>query len=273
MDIFSCQSVVEVIQTFLRQGKEKVPHGARARLAKALGFHPSYLAQVLSESAALSQEQTLAFCLWAGFSADQTEFLLALLNHERAGTTELRNFYLNKKQKILDRQGQLGRSISADRLAEERQHEFFSQWDFQAVHSALQIAGLSSIPKIAEFLTLPVERVGVVLQRLKVLGLVEVSKEQWTSLQPFVHFDGKNLATRQQFHLAWRLKALERNFTGQAQLPKERLNFSSLIALDRSYEQEIFEKLKVMIGKISRDLKDVRSDHLSVLNIDFFKLR
>jgi uncharacterized protein (TIGR02147 family) len=272
MDIFKCSSVVEVIFTHLRQGNEQVPHGARARLAKVMSCHTSYLAQVLSGVATLSQEQALAFCLWAGLSAEQIEFFLAMLNHERAGSHELRDFYAKKKDQLIERQGKLGRSLSANRLEEEQQVEFFSQWEYQAVLSALQIPSLHSVGKIAEFLAFSLGQTEKTLRGLKKLGLAEVTKERWKSLQSFVHFHGENPEVRQKFHLSWRLKALEKNFMRPAKAPRENLNFSSLLTLDRAAQEKIRQKIQTVIGEISRDLKEVPSEQLSVLNIDLFRL-
>lgn len=272
MDVFSCNSMKEVLSRYLIGDAAEIRRGSRSRLAKDLGFHPSYLSLVMDGTAHLSQEQVFRFTNLANISGDQTAFLLSLSSFERAGTEELKQFYKDQMKEIAKRQGSVGRRLKSERLKVRiQEEEFYSNWEYQAILGCLQIKNSSSVRHVAERLGIPVLAVESVLERLKTMGLAKCSQGQWTSLKPFVHLHGDPEISR-KFHLAWRLKSLEKNLVGTKQRNRNTMLFSSLITLNMNQHQKIRKAIDDMIKEVAKELEECPSEDLSVLNIDFFPL-
>ncbi len=271
-DIYTQKTSLDVILKVIKAGQDEIPHGAKNKLAKIIQCHPTYVAQILRGIVLMSQEQALLFCKEFDFNDQQTDFFLILLNIERAGTLALKNYYETKKNQLESKLGEVGRSLKASQLDEQFEEEFFSNWDFQSIYAALTLYGLKrSFKKITESLGIATDRANYILAKLQEFKMVTEINGKWTVNNTKIHFNGKNPEARQKFHLAWRLKALEKNFVSSAK-DKDNFNFSSIITLNKTYHEKLIMMLKKLIQDFSQDIDAIETDSISVLNIDFFQI-
>src|SRR4051812_19263358 len=87
----------------LEDHRSAVRRGFRSRLAEALACQNAYISQVLNGSANFSPEQGLKIANFLGINAGETRFFLVLIEHARAGTRELRDFYQRDLDEMRDR--------------------------------------------------------------------------------------------------------------------------------------------------------------------------
>ena len=85
----------DTIASFPRKG-----HGQTLRIAEHLGVHPTLVSQVLNGSRDFSPEQIYKLCSYLGLQQLETDFLLLLLQYERAGTSEFKKYYKAKIEEI-----------------------------------------------------------------------------------------------------------------------------------------------------------------------------
>jgi hypothetical protein len=71
--------------------------GELSRIAKAIRVHTSLMSHVFKKSKNLSREQALNISLYLGLSDEEAEYLLCLVDIERAGTQSLRGFLVRRK--------------------------------------------------------------------------------------------------------------------------------------------------------------------------------
>ena len=80
-------------RTCLRQFLDRGPRGTKLALARALRCQPGFVTQILKGEKQLSLEQALGFTSFAGLEGAEKEYFLLLVQKDRAGTRELRDFF------------------------------------------------------------------------------------------------------------------------------------------------------------------------------------
>ena len=78
--------------------------GPKARLAEFIGCQLAYLSQVLNGEANFSSEQAEACNRFFGHNKRESIYFINIVHYEKAGTTNLKKFYLDQINEILEEQ-------------------------------------------------------------------------------------------------------------------------------------------------------------------------
>jgi uncharacterized protein (TIGR02147 family) len=74
--------------------------GYRTRLAKAAGFSPSFLSQVMHETVELTPEHAIRLAQFWEMNETETEYFMLLVDHGRAGSITLRTHIKSRMEKM-----------------------------------------------------------------------------------------------------------------------------------------------------------------------------
>ncbi len=88
---------------FIRKKIETLPghgRGELSKIAKHLGIHTTMMSHVLKADAQFSLEQALRLADYFTMNEMETDYLVALVQWERAGDTRAKEFCLNKVNQI-----------------------------------------------------------------------------------------------------------------------------------------------------------------------------
>jgi plasmid maintenance system antidote protein VapI len=86
-------------KSFLRDQILVLPKKGRGeinRMAKHLRVHPTLISQVLNGTRDFSAEQIYSLCGYFGLQQLESDYLVLLLQFERAGTSEFKKYYTKK---------------------------------------------------------------------------------------------------------------------------------------------------------------------------------
>jgi hypothetical protein len=183
LPFFSSACYLDIIRSQLELNS--TVKGYKSLLAKAAGFHTSYLSHVLSERAHISPEQAIAICDFWGLNAIHTDYFLALLNKERAGSERLRKKYeldLDRIRKEAENSLVVmsPKEINKIKLRPDQLLFYLSNWFAPSIHIALRIQGLQTIKALAKRFDLSEAKVSDTLQKLLAMDAVSVNDEVWT---------------------------------------------------------------------------------------------
>src|ERR1700758_5240240 len=145
MSVFSAANyryfLLERLKAMPKEGSGQV-----ARIAKVLQMHPTRLSQVLHGHVNLTMEQAGRLAHHLGLSSLETEFFLALIQLERAGTEELRAIFRGQLKRLKEQSKELKHRVPKDiALSENQKAVFYSSWAYSAVRLATSIESLQSI--------------------------------------------------------------------------------------------------------------------------------
>ncbi len=262
--IFDYADYKSYLKALLKNG----PRGEQGRLAVALRCHSGYLSQVLLGNSHLSQEQGVDLNVFFGHSKAAAHYFLLLLQHARAGTPGLREYIEEQMHLVLEQQLNLkARFQVKDKISAADQALIYSSWHYTAIHLAVLIPRLKTVPALAQYLGISPERVREVVETLVRAGLVEEQGNKLSIGQKVVHL-GRDSPFISKHHANWRLQAL-------ASLDRNRssdLHYSSVVTIGKSDVKKVREILVRAIEEVRATIKPSPDEALYCYAIDWFSV-
>jgi len=196
------------------------------------------------------------------------DFFQLLVQKHRATDSAFKTHLKNRIQQIREARNEIkNRVVSTLAVPIEAQAQYYSSWLYIAVHMAASLAPAKSLGEIAQYLSVPVERVQETTQFLVSIGLVNLENGVVTMGPAHLHLPKDSVLVR-TYHLNWRSKA-----TQVLDMKNERnLHYSVVYSISR----EDAARLKNMIlDLIQENLKVVAPSKEEILianTIDFFEV-
>lgn len=265
--VFEFKDYKKYLNDFIFQAPNK-GWGLKRKFAEAAQCQVAYVSHVLTGRHDFSLEQLDAIAHFIGLSKDEAEFLLLLLQWERAGTQSLKKYFSQQIEHKKEKYFQLkDRMKIKERLSREDQMIYYSKWYYSAIHMALTIPEVQTAEKISSYLNLPLSLVRDVLDFLSSAQLIQKTNEKYSTTGRFLHLE-KDSPLISQHHTNWRMRAIE-----SLNLEKNQdLHFSSCFTISESD----LEKLRLMAAQFietSADLiKPSKEEKLVAISFDVFEV-
>lgn len=246
----------------------KKGHGQITRMAEYLNVNPTLLSQILSGPKDFTLEQSFELCKYMGLSSIESDFLLLLIEKERAGSKNLQNYFQGKLLALKEQGAKLAAHVVQDhKMDDTTRAVYYSTWMYSALRLLTSIEDFQSADAIAKRLGIT-RAAAVQMLRFLVDHQLCLEKDgrytagpQRTYLEPGSPFIGRH-------HLNWRMKAMQKVDT----LTEQEMMFTSPLAISREDFEAIRKDLSAMIQKALGRVKESKSESLFCLNVDFFEI-
>lgn len=267
MNTFNFSDYRDLIQSSL----ENKGRGSKLKLAEFLNCNPGYISQVLSKGKIhFSPENIIKVSEFLKLNAREEEFLLTLLQFERAGSKELQHFYKKKIQKFQDESLKIDKQIKDvnTELDDATKAIYYSHWAYSAIHMMVSIDRYQKIDTIAERLKLSLAFTQRVLSFLEDKHLVIKSKHERYSIgKTRMHLKADSPLVKSH-HQNYRHKAIlsledENDFN---------LHYSGVLTLSKKDALKIRALVLKMIADTEEILIPSANEEIMSLNLDIFKL-
>jgi uncharacterized protein (TIGR02147 family) len=237
-------------------------------LAEAADVQRSYLSNILADKAQMNREQGYRLATHLGMDEAELTYFLNLIEIERAGSSKYQA-YLKKKGAAMKKDSEqlknkLNRSPQV--LAQDIATEYFSCWEFSAVHLLTSIPEFRTLRKISKALHLTPREVQYFTDKLTEWGLVAKTKEGFNWLSGNVHIPaGSPIARLHQRN--WRDRALENSKIND----ETSIHFTSVFSVSQADAENVRTKILKVIKEYSEQASRSKEETLLCLNIDLFK--
>ena len=269
IDLFQYQNYKEFVNDWLRAAPNQ-GRGQLTTIAKRLGVHTSLISHVLRGEHDFTAEQASALALYLGLGALESEYLLTLVLHSRAGTDSLKNLHTQQLTRLKELNASYDAKLSEKgdgprALTEMDKAVFYSQWYYSAIFIAISVEGIRDLESLYKQFELPRDLIKQVLDYLVEIGMLHVKAGKYERgvRQLRIEPDSPMFA---RHHLNWRLKALER-------IPnKEKMELFGTLPMSLS-EDDVVALRKLLIElfqNVETRLKNTTPEKLYCLNFDFF---
>jgi uncharacterized protein (TIGR02147 family) len=258
---------------YVQERVKKLPKRGRGeflKIAKALGMHTSSVSQVFKGQKRLTLEQGSRLAEHLGLNDLESDYLLNLIEKERAGTKDLEARIEKRLQKIRELASQLVNRLPRDQvLSEESKALFYSNWFYSAIRLGTDIEGLQTIEALSEYFSLQPALVNEVLQFLLACGLCIEQDGLYKMGPKRTHLEATSpLISRH--HMNWRMKAVERSTKLEH---SEELQLSSPVVLSKKDALYVKSLLMTQVQDVLKTATPSPSETLYCLNVDWFKVK
>ena len=252
----------------LIESDESGGRGKRKGLAEAINCQVSHITNVLSGNGHFTAEQAEAAARFFGLNLAETEFLLTLIQHNRAGTESLRKFYNRILSEKLEKYSALKNRLKMpDSLKAQEEAQYYSSWQYGAVHVMLTVPQFQTREALTKKLDIPIQRIDEILSFLLEAGLCSKEGQRYIVVRPQLHLD-KSSALVSKHHTNWRLRSilsLDHN-------DPEDLHYSASFTLSEKDYPRVREVLTKALSEAFKIIVPSAEEQGAVITLDLFKL-
>jgi hypothetical protein len=248
----------------------KFGRGGRLKLAEALNCQPGYISQVLNKSKInFSTESIMKVSAFLKLNPTEEEFLIMLLEYEKAGSEDLKNFWNKKIQTLKQENLKIEKQISqtSGELGPEAKSIYYSHWSYAFVHMLVSLENYKNPENILQKVGLDRKHINKVLDFLLKEGLININEGKLEIGATRIHLPASSPL----------IKAHHQNFRQMAiayldQDNELDLHYSSILTLGK----EDCLQIKNLILKLIKDKEQILlpspNEEIICLNLDFFQL-
>jgi len=267
MVIYNYQSYRELLIDWMGQ-QPRGGRGLRSRLAEVISTNSAFVTQVMNGQLDFSLEQGLRICKWIGLSSIETDYFIALLETDRAGTPELKQYFKNRLELLRQEGKNLSKRLQVTPPSERIDlPTYFSSWTYAAVHVALTCEKLNTVELIEKQLRIPQDQVRRILDNLVSWGLAARAADRFISGPSRMHL-GTDSPWLLRHHLNWTLKslaAMESDIEGG-------LHYSSVVSVSQKDAVKLRELLTEAIANLKATVKESPGEEIYAFNLNYFEV-
>lgn len=258
-------------KAFLREKIASRPNrgrGERAALADVIRCQRPFISQVLSGDLEFSLEQAELIAQHYSLDADETHFLILLLQRNRAGTSSLQTYFAKQIEAIrADRRKLKNRLKEHDQIPEQDRERYYSSWIYQAVHMIVDLEGRRTRTSIAEHLRTPENEISPVLQFLCDVGLIKQNGDQYSGGDSRIYLEKDSLHIN-KYHYNWRVRAMT---SLDCKRPTD-FHFSSALTISQSDAEVLRKMLQDFVEATSKRVANTTPEKVFSLCLDLFEI-
>lgn len=267
ISIYDYQDYKKYIKDWINLGPNN-GRGQRIKLAQAIGCQTPFITHVLTGEYNFGPEQAEACARWIGLSDDDTEFFVLMVLKQRSGSRQAESFFERQLIKRRNEENVLKKRLRIkEGLSPEDQLQYYSQWQYAAIHMAVLNPKLQSIEALQAYFQLPRAQVFSILEFLAEVKLIEIKSGSIKVISPVIHLE-KSSALLVFHHTNLRLKAIE----AIKQKNMNNLHYSSVVSLSEADYEWARSKIALLLQELADKIKDSEDEALAVLNFDLFKI-
>ena len=265
MDLFKLDDYKEALKLIIRN-RATGSRGAFKNIAEYLGVNPTYVSQVLSGSRHFSEEQIFSACEYLGTSQLEAQYLLILVQIERAGTFKLKDHFIKLRGQMRQQASKVSSRVPKTReLSETENATFYSHYLFSAIQIASSLDERVTFDFICKRFNLAPGRARKILDFLVDTQLILEMEGQFKPGTSFTHIDKSSPFALK--HLSnWRLKAID----AAAEMSDEEMFYSVNFSVGKKDFEVLREKLVILIQDFLNIVKNSPSEDIAQFNLDLF---
>ena len=251
-----------------RVREEKEQWGIWAKLAKAASCQATYISQAMSGKVQLTPEQMIGLGEFFNLSEEETDFLLLLLEHSRAGTKALRDRIGRKIEKIRKEREDIAKRFQQPRVSPgARENLYYSAWYWAALHIIITIPKYQTPLAISQRLSLSEDFVTVAMGELAHHGILILENGKWKLAMADVHVP-KDSPMVSLHHNNWRQRAV----LDSANPTHSGIHFTAVYSLSITDFQRLKDFMMDLIEKSRKLVGPSKEETLVCMTCDLFEV-
>lgn len=238
-------------------------------MALALRMHTTLLSGVVHGRKTLTEEQGSALCAYMGLSALETDYLLKLIQLDRAGSDGLRAIYRRHLTELRTLALQAkSRVPEARELSHSDRAIYYSSWHYSLVRLLSSINEYQSVESISSKLGFPSSRVREILDFLVSRGLcTEGADGRYRRTEKNTHIEASSSLVARH-HQNWRARSIEL----LERITPLDLAFTAPVSISRKEIPKVRAILLDAISEVAKRTDALPSEEVAYLGIDWIRL-
>lgn len=268
MNLFEMEDYKKALGLIMEE-RRKTQKGLSRKLAEHLSVHPTMISQVMTGTKDFTEEQMILVCEFLGLPKLDSQYLLVLLQQERAGSKKLKDYFQELKEQLRKQALQVSERVHQNKqLTDVEKSIFYSSWLYAATQLITTLERDVSFEDICQKLNLPPARAREILDFLVQTQMVLEKDGYFKSGRVATHLE-KNSPFLIKHHTNWRLKAIQ----AAENLSDQELMYSANVSLSKKDFELLREEFAKLIQRFVDVVKPSPAEDIAQFNLDFFWIK
>jgi uncharacterized protein (TIGR02147 family) len=256
--------IKELLEQRPRKGR-----GELQKIAEHLRIHTTLISQIMSGSRELTEEQAFDLADYLQLSETETEYLLLLVQIERASTQKFKKHLLLKLKNFKIETQKVSKQFTKENeLTETEKSVFYSSWIYSAIrlYCSTHPNG-KTVQDIVEHFQISRIKALQYLNFLVSTSLCEMKNEFYIMGQQRTYIDRGSIYFLKH-HLNWRMKSIEKS---EIAAEDEKL-YTVTMSISENDFVIIKDKISKLLNDVIKITKETNPEKVVCLACDFFKV-
>jgi uncharacterized protein (TIGR02147 family) len=257
-------------KAYLRHYISQLPKRGRgeiSRIADHLRVSGTLVSQVLAGEKSFTAEQTQALISYLGLSGVEADYIMFLVQYERAGSSDLKKYWATKLSEAKEQSLKLSHRVKADTvLSEQERTVFYSSTIYSAIRLFTSVGHQGKgIGEICERFDLPRNKAAEILNFLIGCGLLLERDGRYFMGAQKTHLEQKSPHFLRH-HSIWRINAINHN----QEVSDRELMYTAPVSISKDDFDLLREEMAQFIKKFLDRVHSSPAEEVACLNLDFY---
>jgi len=269
MNVFKNRSIKAVLREYIAQ-LPKNGRGEISRIASSLSVSTTLISQILAGARNFTPEQTQSLILYLGLVGSEADYINFLNQYERAGSAQLKEFWMTKLEEIRSRSAQLSNRLKTSRSLNDTEIAVFYS---SPLYSVIRLFCSTdnkgkTLAEICERFEISKNKGALVLKFLSETHLCAEENGKYKMGTQSTHLEQGSPHLPK--HLSnWRVRAMRRS----EDLEESELMYSAPVSLSKKDFESLREEMVAFIKSFLAKVHASPAEEVACLNLDFFWIK
>ncbi len=266
--IFLCSSSREFLRFYLDSLPRK-GWGEIQKWADHLNVQSAYVSQVMSGHKQFNLEHAIRLAKYIGLQGADLDFFILLVEIERAGSLETREYFEKKIQIAKKESKTVFNRVAKDKvLSTEEQSIFYSSWIYSAIRLFCSMGSGKTLHQIAEHFEISKEACAGIVNFLLQSGLLIHKNDKYLLGAQKTHLEKSSPYVKRHW-LNWHLQTLKRF----DDLDDDEIVYSAPFSISKKDFEQLNEEIIIFVKSFLEKVQTTDPQEVAFLNIDLLRLK
>lgn len=273
MNLYRFTDYREYIREWVLDAKSQGLKVSLGRICEAIQVQNTYMSRVLKKDADLNSDQAFLICQFFKFDKAETNYFNLLLEYSRSSMASRKKILFQEIIQIQEEYKNTKNHLQSKNVEHQFSEKFITYYLdplTPIVHNFLTIVEYAKKPElIGPKLNIDAEKLKVIIERLKGLGIIEYNQKLkiFEVVQQHLHLP-KDSVMHVAHQIFQRLQSLQKiNATGES----DKFFFNVVLSCDEATRKSIHEEFLKFIKVAEKLVQDSPAKDVYQLNFDLFR--
>lgn len=269
MEFYSSTDYRKTIKYLIDRENTRGEKTNMSTLAESMRVQRPYLSKVMNGSADLNSDQAYLLCRFFDLTDKESEFFELLLEFSRSQLKEKKDLLKKRIQAIQSTYLDIKKHVVAKEINLESSEfsEYYLNHYMQIVHVALNVKKFQNIPKLAEALSINIDRLSEILKKLETLELVQFKGGKYITTPQSIHLP-KDSSLLKPHQSMVRMQSLQQLNSRSTDLGN--YSFSVTFSGDEDIKKKIQEDFLKFLKMTQKTVSEGGTEEVYQINFDLF---
>lgn len=242
--------------------------GKKKQFAEFIACQTTFLSSVLAGQVNMSLEHAMRAAEFFELNEKETHFLMLIVQYEKAGTQNLKNYYWRQIETLKLEQSKISNRVTThDTIPLHEQAIFYNSWIYVGIHILCAVPEFQTRRALANRIRIPAAQLNSIIDFMLGQGMIREDGDKIVQGPSRVHLP-KGSPFLVKHHSNWRMKAIQ-SFDYERE---NDMHYTMVMSLSKKDVAKMQEFILELVSNTDTLIKTTGDEIVYSLCVDWFQV-